>query len=128
MANLDFFGQKMFTMNGFMQIAPPIAGGPMVEGPPPYGIWPVSFTPEAVAEARAALEAEARGMGQAAPVVPAAVPVAVDKADLFGIILGLGAVGAGIYTAVQPGPQTVKRYLAPAAAAVAGFGLLVKSF
>jgi hypothetical protein len=125
MANLDFFGQKMFTMNGFTQLAPPIAGGPMVKGPPPYGIWPVSFTPEAAAEA---IEAGARGIGQAAPTVPAAVPVAVDKADLFGIILGLGAVGAGIYTAVQPGPHTVKRYLAPAAAAVAGFGLLVKSF
>jgi hypothetical protein len=126
MANLDFFGQKMFTMNGFTQIAPPISGGPMVRGPIPYGIWPVSFTPEALAEARAAAEARARGIGQA--VVPAAVPVAVDKADLFGIILGLGALGAGVYSAVQPGPHTAKRYLAPAAAAVAGFGLLVKSF
>lgn len=123
MGNLDYFGQKMFSLNGFTQLAPAITGGPVVKGPPPYGIWPVSFTPEAAAEARAALEAN--GMGQAAPVAPAVVPI--DKADLFGVVLGLGALGAGVYSLMQPGPQTVKRYVAPGAAALAGLGLLVKS-
>lgn len=120
MSNLDFFGRKMWSMDGFTQIAPAIPPGPMVKGPPPYGIWPVSFTPEAV------LEAERAQMGQA--TVPAVPVVPVEKqADLFSVLLGLGAIGAGVYAGMQPGKPTVQKYLAPGAAALAGLGLLVKS-
>lgn len=119
MSNLDFFGQKMFTMDGLTQLAPPLAVQPAVKGPPPYGIWPVSFTPEAVAEA------ENARIGQAqVPVVP--VPV-VSQADLFGVLLGLGAIATGLYVGLQPGKMSAQKYLAPGAAALAGVGLLVKS-
>lgn len=119
MSNLDFFGQKMFGMNGFTQIAPPLAVQPAVKGPPPFGIWPVSFTPEAVAEA------EQARIGQATVPV-AAVPV-VSQADLFGVVLGLGAMGAGIIMGLRPGKPSIEKYIAPGAAALAGLGLLVKS-
>lgn len=119
MSNFDFFGRTVFSMNGFTQLAPPLSVGPAFKGPPPYGIWPVSFTPEAVAEQ------QARELGQAGPTI-VTVPDS-KQADLFGVMLGLASAGAGIYMGMQPGPQTVKRYLAPGAAAVAGLALLAKS-
>lgn len=118
MDHRDLFGQKQFSMNGFTQFAQPLGVGPAMYGPPPYGIWPVSFAPETEDEAYE----RRRQMGQTqAPAAP------VRQADLFGVILGLGAAGAGLYMGLQKGPLTVKRLLAPGAAALAGVALLVKS-
>lgn len=106
---------RPLSMNGFTRFAQPLSVQPAMYGPPPYGIWPVSFAPET--------EAQVRELGQAS--APAAPPA--HQADLFGVVLGLGAAGAGIFMGLQRGPQTVKRYLAPGAAALAGLALLVKS-
>jgi hypothetical protein len=104
---------RPLSMNGFTQFAQPLSVQPVMYGPPPYGIWPVSFAPDT--------EAKTRELGQAS------TPPAGKQADLFGVLLGLSAAGAGIFMGLQPGPQTVKRYLAPGAAALAGIALLVKS-
>lgn len=105
------------SMGGFTQIAAPLGVMPAMFGPPPYGIWPVSFTPEAVEEAR---RRNLTYIGQAATPTP-------RPRDFFGTVVGLGALVGGIYAALQPGPKTVKRYVAPAAAALAGITLFVKS-
>lgn len=104
-------------MSGYTQVAPPLSVMPAMFGPPPYGIWPVSFTPDAVEEAR---KKNLTYIGQAAAPAP-------RQSDLFGTVVGLGALVGGIYAALQPGPKTVKRYVAPAAAALAGITLFVKS-
>jgi len=101
------------ALNGFTRFAQPLSVQPAMYGPPPFGIWPVSFAAEP--KQRMPL------LGQAAAPAPS------KQADLFGVLLGLGAAGAGIFMGLQPGPQTVKRYLAPGAAALAGVALLVKS-
>lgn len=99
------------ALNGFTRFAQPLSVQPAMYGPPPYGIWPVSFAAEP--------EQRMPVLGQAA--APA------KQADLFGVLLGLGAAGAGVFMGLQPGPNTVKRYLAPGAATLAGIALLVKS-
>lgn len=112
MDHRNLFGPP--SMNGFMQFARPLSVQPAMYGPPPFGIWPVSFAAEP--------EQRVPELGQ----TPVPV-VAAKQSDLFGVLLGLGAAGAGIFMGLQPGPQTVKRYLAPGAAALAGVALLVKS-
>jgi hypothetical protein len=107
---------RPLTMNGFTQFAAPLSVAPVMYGPPPYGVRPVSF---------AEPEALERELGQT--MIPAEAAAWMRRADLFGVLLGLGAMGAGVYMGLQPGPQTVKHYLAPGAAALAGIALLVKS-
>src|SRR5262245_22288459 len=109
MAGVDLFGEKSW-MGGFVQFANPIPPGPRVFGPPPYGIWTVSYArpqvpPVVVSEetlcemhrredllerGRATVEA---GLGQGGPVAPYPVnehPVLpIVKTDYVALVGGI---------------------------------------
>lgn len=116
---LDFFGKAMFGMNGFMQVAPRVSTFPNVMGPPPYGIWPASFTEEAVEEAR---RKRIRDLGQTTVnVQPAKCP------SLLGVLLGGGLAAGAISEMVFDPKLSPKRAIVPGLLTAAGALIFWKS-
>lgn len=115
----DFFGRTMFEMNGFTQVAPRVATYPNVMGPPPYGIWPASFTEEAIEEAR---RKRARDLGQTTVnVQPARCP------SVLGILLGGGLAAAALSEMAFDPKLSAKRAIIPGLLTAAGALILWKS-
>lgn len=151
MAGIDLFQQKSW-MGGFVQYADRIPPGPRVVGPPPYGIWPVSFERptvpalvvpeetlcelhrnEAILLARGQATVAA-GLGQGGPVAPRPIDdngqaralIPLVRTDYAAIVGGLLVAGTGLIARMVSQKPTTAMTVASAAAILGGVGLVVK--